>query len=146
MKDYLDSCSANLLYRGHQDHNWSLQPSLFRNDQTFGIYSDAFHNLYNAQFLRIKTFIKGCDQNGIQIPSDSRHLREELLNRNIDSSLIDKIFLNSAYAPPDDLYEFLAFAQHYGIPTELLDWSKSPLVASFFMVKGVLDSFISEKK
>lgn len=72
-------------------------------------------------------------------------MREELLNRNIDRSLIDKIFSNSAYAPPGDLYELIAFAQHYGIPTELLDWSKSWVVASFFMVKGVLDSFISEK-
>lgn len=61
-----------------------------------------------------------------------------------ESDILDS-FMKKSYAflqnPPrdDDYQKWIAIAQHYGLPTRILDWSESCLVSLFFAVKKLND-------
>jgi hypothetical protein len=63
---------------------------------------------------------------GIEPPHSKAHL-EEFLLRNF-------IRYGKPYLPqnPDNLWEIMVIAEHHGLPTRLLDWTHSPLVAAHF--------------
>ena len=41
---------------------------------------------------------------------------------------------------PDDLMQWAEYAQHYGVPTRILDWSSNPLAALYFACRDRIDT------
>ena len=131
---------CQLIYRGQRDANWGLEPSLFREPhKPKGIAnrSTVTSDFHMFQELRmLQQFVEYCDAIGIALPGDSSQFRKEHLDHT--SSALDRYIKKPYDWPNPALYELLALAQHYGLPTRLLDWSTRSFIAAYFAASSAL--------
>jgi hypothetical protein len=120
---------CRLLYRGQSDDRWNLTPGILRR----GMSSTADMQVFK-EWAYIETFVRHCDSIGLAIPNDSPALREQFLNQNNRKGPGGSV----SEWPPTELYPLLALAQHYRLPTRLLDWSTRAYVAAYFAISDAL--------
>jgi FRG domain len=118
------------LFRGHADSSWKLFAKAYRigqqpyapfgvdcrleeGDQEWSIYSDAEEELLDR-------FSRGLDRAGLPIPARAVEVRRAGAER-----------IYGAETHPDAI-PLLALAQHFGLPTKLLDWSRQSRIAAYF--------------
>lgn len=111
-----------LWYRGQMTSFWHLDPTLFRSNLC---YETTDH--YGMPIIpKLRTYKERGQE--VRFPDQFKMLevfKGEVIKNNL------------AFETKFNDIEWLCFAQHYGMPTSLLDWSEDPMVGLFFAIDGI---------
>ena len=142
------------IYRGESSDKYKLIPSALREQNHESLvnlvnkyfpncrykndYSEYFQMI--AEYISLHTFYKCCDYRGLHL-SNTNDFRNKLVGK-VNTNII---LYNKSTWLPSEYIELAGLAQHYGVYTRLLDWSKDINVAIYFAISGLVNFKESEK-
>lgn len=141
------------LYRGHWDANWKIEPTAFRqNPSPWGKFrsfqqknskKEILLGQIEHELFSLVDFMSLANDYGIecnyspQVFEYVAKMRESLHTSNTQY----------LYDWPDPAtLPVMAMAQHYGLPTRLLDFSFNPLTSAFFASNSVFCDVLAGRK
>lgn len=141
-----DPMLDGFIFRGHAKESYELTPTALRLQTNSQLWSMSGlgrpEDQWNWQSWQIKAeyhllraFYRLADQRGLDVPASIR-VRQNLAQEFDTVDLIGH-HKQDVWLPPD-LHETAALAQHYGVPTRLLDWTYDIYVSAYFAFRGAI--------
>jgi FRG domain len=156
-KDFLDSIDItsdlyfhkaynhkrNFIFRGHSDSIYKLKPTLFRNitENEYNIYKNKQYPKRELDLFA--DFSKGINDLGLHIENDSLTLANYYGSKGGKKSeegfgFFDRPVDLIRKFPTSEQTRILGLAQHFGVPTRLLDFTHNPYKAIFFATENII--------
>lgn len=144
--DLLDYNSDDFVFRGLGCSTRDLSPSIARAPILEPDYARNKDNMeLFKEFNYLELFIAGCDYSGERVAGDSFELRAFFKDHSIKNRFGYKVsvFNDKKLWPLScpGMIDLMAQAQHHGVPTRLLDWTRIPAIACYFGAIQFLEIF-----
>lgn len=91
-----------------------------------------------AELLLLRHFFEYADRCGLPVPEDRQTIRKPFQHVSGHGDAFDQFVRRPRTWIPDELLSLAGLAQHYGLPTRLLDWTRDHCVAAYFAAKASL--------
>lgn len=144
------------IFRG-QGQDYPLCPKILREGILNNYYYPEFPSNWEPnpskeqnfkEIYILATFFETMDKQGVATPVDCADVRKKVkefkegIGKNVYEGLVERavgshpVRLVEYQWPPQDVndpwYFLLALAQHYGVATRFLDWTRRPYIAAYF--------------
>lgn len=148
-----EALSKDFIYRGHYSEKYLLLPYALRpgvmdafhpgmdyKDEKVFIATQLEISQVLGEYQLLQRFYNLCDKHVLKVP-DCPRLRDSVIK---SYDLVS--FFGKEEWLPKDLWGIAALAQHYGIPTRLLDWTANINTALYFAIVDYIKPLTEEAR